>query len=185
MDLFKDSVIIVGSELSWVLISLTLFLFIVYFLRRRDLIHILFIILSVCSAIYSAFIKSLFKLERPLGYSLEKNGILTIPWEKLFSSEIYGFPSTHTVIYTAFFGYLIYLSYNLRGFDRALKNITRVFSMFMIIFVGASRVLLGAHYVKDVIAGYFFGLTFLGFLIKGEKFLEQKLLNTRTMRKKP
>lgn len=151
-----------------------------YFLVKKDYLRMLFTALSLCSGLYSAIIKSIFKLERPEGYLSEG----FIPWERVLKSEVYSFPSTHTVFYTAFFGYLIYLSYSIKGLDKLTKHATRIFCAFMVLLVGGSRVLLGAHYVRDVVAGYIFGLLYLGLLIAGERFLAQRLLNTPQARKK-
>ena len=151
-----------------------------YFLVKRDYLRMLFVALSLCSGLYSAVLKSIFKLHRPEGYLSE--GL--IPWERVLKSEIYSFPSTHTVFYTAFFGYLIYLSYNIKGLDKLARHAIRIFSAIMVLFVGGSRVLLGAHYVRDVVAGYVFGFIYLGLLIAGKRFLAQRLSNTPPVRKK-
>lgn len=140
----------------------------------------LFTILSLSSGLYSAVLKSVFKLGRPEGYLPE--GL--IPWERILKSEIYSFPSTHTVFYTAFFGYLIYLSYSIKGLDKLTRHAVRIFSAVMVLLVGGSRVLLGAHYIRDVVAGYIFGLVYLGLLIAGERFLAQRQLNRPLRRKK-
>ncbi len=140
-------------------------------LARRDYLHTIFVILALCSGFYSTLLKELFKEVRPTSYTFND----FIPWSKVLKPEIYSFPSTHTVLYTVFFGYLFYLSYTFKGIDRLTRHAGRILSGCMIVLVGGSRVLLGVHYVRDVVAGYFFGLVYLGLLIAGERFLVKKL----------
>ncbi len=181
MTLFTNSIrnisVVGSSPIIYVMAGVVL----LYFLVKKDYLRMLFVALSLCSGLYSAMLKEVFKLHRPEGYLPE--GL--IPWERVLKSEIYSFPSTHTVFYTAFFGYLIYLSYSIKGLDKLTKHTARIFSGIMVLFVGSSRVLLGAHYERDAVAGYIFGLIYLGLLIAGERFLGQKLLNTPLERKKP
>lgn len=153
---------------------------ILFLLIRREWLRVIFVVSSLGSGLYSAFIKSLFKLTRPNGYV--SDGF--IPWDRILKSEVYSFPSTHVVLYTAFFGYLVYLSYRLKGVSKLTRHTVRIFSATMVIFVGSSRVLLGAHYAKDIVAGYIFGLIYLVLVIAGERFLAQKLSNIPPKRKK-
>lgn len=144
---------------------------ILYTLARKDLIHAVLVVLSLGSGLYSSILKNIFKEGRPTSFVAD--GFL--PWEQLLKSEIYSFPSTHTVFYTAFFGYLFYLSFNLEGIDKVIRYSVRAFTVVMIVFVGLSRVLLGAHYIKDVVFGYLFGLIYLSVVI-----VIDKLTNSRS-----
>ena len=180
MQSFTESIKSISAVGSSPIIFALAGIILLYFLVKKDYLRILFVTLSLCSGLYSAVLKSIFKLHRPEGYLSE--GL--IPWERVLKSESYSFPSTHTVFYMAFFGYLIYLSYSIKGLDKLARHAIRIFSAMMVLFVGGSRVLLGAHYVRDVVAGYIFGLVYLGLLIAGEKFLAQRLANTPPTRKK-
>ena len=175
-DSVKDISVVGSSPIIFAVAGVVL----LYLLVKKDYLRMLFTALSLGSGLYSAVLKSIFKLQRPEGYLSEG----FIPWEWLLKSEVYSFPSTHTVFYTAFFGYLIYLSYSIKGLDKLTRHAIRIFSAVMVLLVGGSRVLLGAHYVRDVVAGYIFGLLYLGLLIAGERFLAQRLLNTPQARKK-
>lgn len=68
----------------------------------------------------------------------------------------FSFPSGHATFYTAFFGFLLYLSYRLLkpSWQRTLLII--VFAG-LIVLVGPSRVYLGEHWSSDVLGGYILG----------------------------
>lgn len=142
-----------------------------FLLVRRDYLRLAILAISLASGVYSSLLKLLFKEGRPVGYI--SDGF--IPWDHLVKWEAYSFPSTHTVLYTAFFGYLFYLSFKLKGVDKVVRHVIRLFCVLMIIFVGISRVLLGAHYIKDVVAGYLFGLLYLGAVIYIDRLMHRSL----------
>lgn len=75
------------------------------------------------------------------------------------------FPSLHVLIFTGFFGYLLYLAiYKVRS--KWLKVLIAVPSAVLILFVGISRIYLGAHWASDTIGGYLLGAMFLILAIK-------------------
>lgn len=70
------------------------------------------------------------------------------------------FPSGHTIHYTVFFGFLIFVLFvNFRL--SAARNIAMLLLGLLIVFVGPSRVYLGEHWPTDVIGGYLIGLLYL------------------------
>lgn len=78
---------------------------------------------------------------------------------------LYGFPSGHVLYYTVFWGFLVYLSYVLRTEHKFIRRLVRLVGYSLIVLVGASRVYLGVHYVRDIVAGYILGLLVLVTLI--------------------
>ncbi len=74
--------------------------------------------------------------------------------------EIYSFPSGHTVHYTVFFGFLLILTLVLVR-DRATRWLLAGFLAGLIVFVGPSRIYLGAHWASDVVGGYLLGAAVL------------------------
>jgi len=158
---------VVGSSPIIFIIALLVALFLIV---RQEYWRLITLALSLVSGLYSSLLKYLFNEQRPVGYI--STGF--IPWERVLKSEAYSFPSTHTVWYTVFFGYLFYLSFKLRGVDKVVRHVARFFCAFMIVFVGLSRVLLGAHFVKDVVFGYLFGIVYLSAVIFCERLLYAK-----------
>jgi undecaprenyl-diphosphatase len=71
-----------------------------------------------------------------------------------------GFPSGHVLTMTAFYGFLIYLTFRLirSGWWRAL--ITGV-ALIVILGMGYGRIYVGEHWPSDVLAGYLFGTLWL------------------------
>ena len=77
----------------------------------------------------------------------------------LVDSGGYSFPSGHSVFAAAFLGALIYL---LGSCDRltarpAQRLMAQALLALIVLFIGFSRVYLGAHWPSDVIVGFFFG----------------------------
>lgn len=80
-----------------------------------------------------------------------------------FSDKSY--PSNHVLIFTVFFGFLLYLL--LKSSKQSINRI--ILSIIFIMFIGSigiSRIYLGAHWPSDVIGGYLFGIIWLIFTIK-------------------
>jgi membrane-associated phospholipid phosphatase len=70
------------------------------------------------------------------------------------------FPSGHAFFAIVFWGLLAYLALT-RLKRRSLRMLVSSGSLVMILWIGASRVYLGAHWPSDVLGGYIFGSLFL------------------------
>ena len=70
------------------------------------------------------------------------------------------FPSGHVLTYTAFFGYLWFLSFALLKHSLLRSSLLVIFGG-LVILVGPSRVYLGEHWSSDVLGGYLIGSVWL------------------------
>ena len=83
----------------------------------------------------------------------------------------YSFPSGHSMISMAFYGYLIYLIYKYVK-NRYIKWISITLLSFLICAIGVSRIYLGVHYTSDVLGGFFISISYLVIYISAvNKFL--------------
>ena len=72
----------------------------------------------------------------------------------------YSFPSGHSMVSMAFYGYLIYLIYRFVK-DKYLKWISIVLLSLLICLIGISRIYLGVHYTSDVLGGFLISISYL------------------------
>lgn len=93
------------------------------------------------------FIKNVVARPRPFKYML------------IYESG-YSFPSAHSMLAVAFYGYLIFivLKYIKR---KDLKIFCIAMIVFLTILVGVSRVCLGVHYPSDVLCGFLLGYIYI------------------------
>ncbi len=80
----------------------------------------------------------------------------------------YSFPSGHSMVSMAFYGYLIYLVY-IKIKNKVLKWLLISFISILIILIGLSRIYLGVHYTSDVVAGFLLAIAYLIIFIKVTK----------------
>lgn len=72
----------------------------------------------------------------------------------------YSFPSGHSMVSMAFYGFLIYLIYK-RVQNKYLKWGLCTGLSFLILSIGISRIYLGVHYASDVIGGFCLSVSYL------------------------
>ena len=97
------------------------------------------------------------------------------PTEFRIINEIgYSFPSGHSMISMAFYGFLIYLIYkNIK--NKYLKISLITILLLLIVMIGISRIYLGVHYTSDVCAGFLISIAYLIIYIKiANKFVLNK-----------
>jgi undecaprenyl-diphosphatase len=98
--------------------------------------------------------------------------------EFLINEHGYSFPSGHSMVAMAFYGYIVYMIYKHEK-PSTKKYLKIVGLLFVIFMIGLSRIYLGVHYASDVLAGFMLSISYLMlFIIFSPKILD--LLNIRS-----
>ena len=79
---------------------------------------------------------------------------------RIINESGYSFPSGHSMISMAFYGYLIYLIYKYVK-NKYLKWFLITILGILIVNIGISRIYLGVHYTSDVLAGFLISISYL------------------------
>lgn len=140
------------------LIVLTVFLFLV--IKNRKIGVSIFSNLVIITVL-NQLLKRILQRPRPTEFRIiEETG--------------YSFPSGHSMISMAFYGYLIYLIYKYVK-NKYVKWISIVLLGILICSIGISRIYLGVHYTSDVLGGFLISVSYLVVYISAiNKFLIEK-----------
>ena len=82
----------------------------------------------------------------------------------------YSFPSGHSMVSMAFYGYLIYLIYRYIKNKYVKWTLIAILSI-LICLIGISRIYLGVHYTSDVLGGFLVSISYLVVYISSIKKL--------------
>lgn len=119
----------------------------ILFIKRQKLMGFLVLINLPISGLLNQILKRIVQRPRPTEYRLiEENG--------------YSFPSGHSMVSTAFYGFFIYLIFKYVK-NKYIKSILITVLSLLIILIGMSRIYLGVHYTSDVIAGFVISISYL------------------------
>ena len=138
------------------LLALSCLLFII--LKNKKTALYIFINLASAFTINET-VKTIFTRSRPIGINLiEETG--------------FSFPSGHSMISLAFYGFIGYLLYK-NTKKKYMKPIIIISTTSIILLIGISRIYLGVHYLSDIIAGFLLAIIYLNIYLKLIK-LEKK-----------
>jgi undecaprenyl-diphosphatase len=152
----------IGS--SPVVIVLSLFLlFFLYKVLHHRIELILFITALVGSVILNDLLKNLFHRTRP-------------NLHRLIDISGYSFPSGHAMTAFTVYGIIAFLLWRHISTKRG-RILLILFTVFMILMIGISRVYLGVHYPSDIIGGYLASGFWLSTLIWFFQFYQEKRKN--------
>ena len=131
-----------GSSLVLVLITLL----ILFLIKERHYGVLIGINLGTV-ALFNNVLKLLIRRKRPTIFPIiEEIG--------------YSFPSGHSMVSMAFYGFIIYLIYK-KVRNKKTKCFLISLICVLIILIGISRIYLGVHYPSDVMAGFLIGISYL------------------------
>lgn len=117
------------------------------FIKKHRWYSIKVPVVALSSLLLMFILKSIFHRDRPLIPLLE-------------AAKGYSFPSGHATMSITFYGLMIYIVWHY--IKRTwLKWTLTVLLVFLIVFIGVSRVYLRVHYPSDVLAGFCVGLMWL------------------------
>ena len=103
-------------------------------------------------ALLNVFLKSIFERQRPVDINLiVENG--------------FSFPSGHSMVSFAFYGFLAYYIYH-SNLKKPTKYFLIILQGIIVCLIGLSRIYLGAHYFTDVIGGFSITAVYLVLYIK-------------------
>ena len=140
------------------LIVLTIVLFIV--IKNKKIGVSIFSNLVIVT-ILNQLLKGILQRPRPTEYRIiEETG--------------YSFPSGHSMVSMAFYGYIIYLIYKYVK-NKYIKWISIILLSILICSIGISRIYLGVHYTSDVFGGFLISISYLVIYISAiNKFVMEK-----------
>lgn len=126
-----------GTQVAIIALLVLFFLFKVLH-HRRELILVIWVVLG--STILNEILKTVFHRARPTIHRIvEANG--------------FSFPSGHSMAAFSLYGVIAFLLW--RHLSTSLgRGLLILFSIFMIIMIGVSRIYLGVHYPSDVLGGF-------------------------------
>ena len=145
-----------GGAIFLVIATITLFIVI-----RNKKIGISILSNLAIVTVLNQLIKRILQRPRPTEYRIiEETG--------------YSFPSGHSMVSMAFYGYFIYLIYKYVK-NKYVKWISIILLSLLICLIGISRIYLGVHYTSDVLGGFLISISYLVIYTSAvKKFIVEK-----------
>lgn len=128
-------------------VILILIAFILFFILKDKKLKYSIVINGATAAVLNFLIKNIIQRPRPIGH-------------RLIDESGYSFPSGHSMVSMAFYGYLIYII-NKKVQNKWLRAISTIMLLLLILCIGLSRIYLGVHYTSDVLGGFCVAVSYL------------------------
>jgi membrane-associated phospholipid phosphatase len=122
----------------------------------RRWIEAVFVVATLSAVLLAGVLKVLVGRPRPPLLAIS-------PYDLFPSSNAYAYPSGHVLFFVVFYGFLAYLSW--KHLTGRLRWISISVCAALIILIGPSRLVLGEHWVSDVMGSYIIGTLWLIILI--------------------
>lgn len=134
------------TRLGGAIVLITCTLFSIFFVKNKKIGLCISLNLLISTGL-NLVLKNLVQRPRPIEY-------------RLIDETGYSFPSGHSMVSTAFYGFIIYLIYNNVKNKKIRLTLITLLSV-LILTIGTSRIYLGVHYTSDVIAGFLISISYL------------------------
>ena len=145
-----------GGSIALIVITILLFICV----KNKKIGISIFINLCVATGL-NLILKHILQRPRPTDY-------------RIINETGYSFPSGHSMISMAFYGFIIYLIYKYVK-NKYLKASLIALLSILIILIGISRIYLGVHYTSDVLGGFLIAISYLVIYISAiNKFLLER-----------
>lgn len=131
-----------GGAIALISITIALLLFL-----KNKKIGIAIAINLIVSTVLNLLLKNIVQRPRPTEY-------------RMISETGYSFPSGHSMVSMAFYGFLIYVIYKQVENQKIKWGLIIALSI-LIATIGISRIYLGVHYTSDVLAGFTISVSYL------------------------
>ena len=129
------------------LIVIAAIVFVILVIKKQKLMGFFVLLNLAISGGLNQILKRIVQRPRPTEYRLiEESG--------------YSFPSGHSMVSAAFYGFFIYLIFkNVK--NKYIKWISISALSILVVLIGISRIYLGVHYTSDVFAGFAISISYL------------------------
>lgn len=150
LNLFMQGITQIGDLYGYIILTvLCTILFYIKFRNWRYVLEMVFVL--AIAGLSNSALKQVINRARP-------------DVEHLVSVATLSYPSGHAMSAISFYGFLIYLIYNIKMKIIFKAGLIFLFSM-MIFLIGISRIYLGVHFPSDVAGGYIAGFIWIIFCV--------------------
>lgn len=134
------------TQLGGAIFLITLTIILILFIKNKKIGISIFSNLAIITVL-NQILKRILQRPRPTEF-------------RIIEEAGYSFPSGHSMVSMAFYGYLIYLIYRYIE-NKYIKWLLIVLLSILICLIGISRIYLGVHYTSDVLGGFLLSISYL------------------------